>query len=152
MCINVHNVHFHMKMCKNVIQVYENVIPVYIFAHKNKGVQKGGKCSAMYFNLYSTFPSAICYPFHFTLFLLLLSVSHCHASLHIEMDFATFQHILVDRGLQSIALRAQKHHAEKWLSLLVTDDHEMEFKQMIDLAIQVGGWAGVLQIVPGYLI
>ena len=43
------------------------------------------------------------------------------------MDLATFQHILEERGLQSIALRAQKHHADKWLSLLVTDDHEMEF-------------------------
>ena len=53
------------------------------------------------------------------------------------MDFATFQHILVDRGLQSIALRAQQHHADKWLSLLCTEDKEAEFKQMIDLAIKV---------------
>ena len=107
-----------LKMCKNVIQVYENVIQVYIFAHANKGVQNGGQCSAMYFNLYSTFLSAICYPFHFTWFLLLLSVSHCHSSLHIEMDLPTFQHILEERGLQSIAVRAQQHHADKWFSLL----------------------------------
>ena len=53
------NVHFHTKMCKNVIQVYENVIQVYIFAHKNKGVQKGGKCSAMSFNPRKR-PAAIC--------------------------------------------------------------------------------------------
>ena len=109
-------------MCKNVIQVYENVIQVYIFAHKNKGVQKGGKCSAMYFNLYSTFPSAICYPFHFTWFLLLLSVPRCHSLEHFAMDLATFQHILEERGLQSIAVRAQQHHADKWLSLLCTED------------------------------
>ena len=124
-------------MCKNVIQVYENVIPVYIFVHQDQGVQKGGKCSAMYFNLYSTFPVAICYPFHFTWFLLLLSVSHCHSSLHIEMDLATFQHILEERGLQSIAVRAQQHHADKWFSLLCTEDKQAEFKQMIDLAIKV---------------
>ena len=131
------NVHFHTKMCKNVIQVYENVIQVYIFAHKNKGVQKGGKCSAMYFNLYSTFPSAICYPFHFTWFLLLLSVPRCHSLEHFAMDLATFQHILEERGLQSIAVRAQQHHADKWLSLLCTEDKQAEFKQMIDLAIKV---------------
>ena len=78
------------------------------------------------------------YQFHFTLFLLLLWVSPCHSSEHFAMDLATFQHILEERGLQSIALRAQKRHADKWLSLLVTDDHEMEFKQVIDLAIQGG--------------
>ena len=75
---------------------------MYIFVHQDQGVQKGGKCSAMYFNLYSTFPSAICYPFHFTWFLLLLSVPRCHSSGHFAMDLATFQHILIQRGLPSI--------------------------------------------------
>ena len=53
------------------------------------------------------------------------------------MDLATFQHILEERGLQTIAVRAQQHHADKWLSLLCTEDKEAEFKQMIDLAIKV---------------
>ena len=43
MCKNVFVNSKCTKMFKNVISVYENVHPVYIFAHKNKGVQKGGQ-------------------------------------------------------------------------------------------------------------
>ena len=150
---NVIQVHFHVfkmffwkctkmffvnfQVYQNVIQVYFYVFKMYIFAHQDQAVQKGGKCSAMYFNLYSTFPSANCYPFHFTWFLLLLSVSHCHSSEHFAMDLATFQHILEERGLEGVAQRAQQHHADKWTTLFRTGDHEKEFVQLIDLALTV---------------
>ena len=52
------------------------------------------------------------------------------------MDLGTFQHILIDLGLQSVALRSQQRHADKWISLLLTDDKEAEFKEMVVLAIQ----------------
>ena len=114
MCKNVFVNSKCTKMLSYVIQVFQNVIQVYIFAHKNKGVQKRGKCSAMYFNLYSTFPSAICYPFHFTWFLLLLSVPRCHSSEHFAMDLKTFQHILAQRGLlQTIGLRGGTYPVRK---------------------------------------
>ena len=53
------------------------------------------------------------------------------------MDLATFQHILTQRGLPAIARRAQQHHAGKWATTFVSDDHEAEFKDFIDLAIKV---------------
>ena len=101
------------------------------------GVLNVRKCSAMYFNLYSTFPSAICCPYHFTWFLLLLSVPRCHSSEHFAMELTTFQHILEQRGLEGIAQRACQHHADKWTSFFRTGDHETEFQQLIDLAIKV---------------
>ena len=54
------------------------------------------------------------------------------------MLLTTFQHILEERGLQPIAVRAQQRHADKLLSMLCTQDQEAEFKQMIDLAINPG--------------
>ena len=53
------------------------------------------------------------------------------------MDLATFTHILVQRGLGDIPQRAQQHHADKWTSLFRTGDHEKEFAQLIDLAMEV---------------
>ena len=53
------------------------------------------------------------------------------------MDLATLQHILTERGLPGIARRAQQHHADKWASIFVTDDHKAEFNGLIDLAIKV---------------
>ena len=53
------------------------------------------------------------------------------------MDLATLQHILTERGLPGIARRAQQHHADKWLTTFVTDDHDAEFKDFLDLAIKV---------------
>ena len=52
------------------------------------------------------------------------------------MDLGTFQHILIDLGLQSVALRSQQHHADKWISLLLTDDKVAEYKEMVALAIR----------------
>ena len=51
------------------------------------------------------------------------------------MDLGTFQHILIDLGLQSVALRSQQHHADKWISLLLTDDKVAEFKEMVVLLL-----------------
>ena len=82
-------------------------------------------------------PSPFHNQFHFTLFLLLLSVPRCHSSEHFAMDLATFQHILVQRGLETIAERACQHHADKWTALFRTGDHEKEFEQLIDLAMKV---------------
>ena len=53
------------------------------------------------------------------------------------MDLATLQHILTERGLPGIARRAQQRHADKWIGTFVSDDHEAEFKDLIDLAIKV---------------
>ena len=53
------------------------------------------------------------------------------------MDLTTFQHILVQRGLENIAERACQHHADKWTTLFRTGDHEKEFAQLIDLAMKV---------------
>ena len=53
------------------------------------------------------------------------------------MDLATFQHTLTERGLLSIARRVQQRHADKWISTFVTDDHDVEFKDFVDLAIKV---------------
>ena len=75
--------------------------------------------------------------FHFTLFLLLLSVSRCHSSEHFAMDLATFQHTLTERGLLSISRRVQQRHADKWISTFVTTDHNAEFEDFVDLAIKV---------------
>ena len=137
-----------LEMYKNVFCKFPNVpkcYPSVLLCFRNVhfctsgsgGVLNVRKCSAMYFNLYSTFPSAICYPFHFTWFLLLLSVPRCHSSEHFAMDLATLQHILTERGLPGIARRAQQHHADKWASTFVTDDHKAEFNDLIDLAIKV---------------
>ena len=60
------------------------------------------------------------------------------------MDLATFQHILTERGLPGIARRAQQHHADKWITTLVSDDHEAEFKDFIDLAIKIGSMRKLL--------
>ena len=79
------------KCTKMLTQCFQNV---HFCTSGSGGVLNVRKCSAMYFNLYSTFPSAICYPFHFTWFLLLLSVAHCHSSDLIEKwtwpHFSTF--------------------------------------------------------------
>ena len=53
------------------------------------------------------------------------------------MDLATFQHILTQSGLPHIARRAQQHHADKWTTTFISDDHEAEFQDFIDLAIKV---------------
>ena len=46
---------------KMLTQCFQNV---HFCTSGSGGVLNVRKCSAMYFNLYSTFPSAICYPFH----------------------------------------------------------------------------------------
>ena len=138
MCINVHIMYIFIRKCAKMLSKCTKMLSKCTFLHiKIRGFKKEGnvlRCTLIYI---LRFPSAFCYPFHFTWFLLLLSVPRCHSLEHFAMDLATFQHILEERGLQSIAVRAQQHHADKWLSLLCTEDKQAEFKQMIDLAIQV---------------
>ena len=126
------------RKCVKMLSKCTKMLSQCTFLHiKIRGFKKEGnvlRCTLIYI---LRFPSAFCYPFHFTWFLLLLSVPRCHSLEHFAMDLATFQHILEERGLQSIAVRAQQHHADKWLSLLCTEDKQAEFKQMIDLAIKV---------------
>ena len=50
-------------MYKNVLKCTQNVTPVYIFVHQDKGVPKGG---TMYINQHYPLAAVICYPFYFT--------------------------------------------------------------------------------------